>query len=354
MHRRRNSMKYTRLGESGLFVSRLSLGAMTFLKKDNEMASAMSATGHKLADKLVGVALDSGINLFDTSNSYGMGESESILGRALGRRRKDNLIATKLSRPLSQSVNAIGVSRLSVMREVEDSLRRLNTDYIDLYQVHVYDEETPMEETLRAMDDLVRQGKVRYLGVSNFTGWQIAHADGLARQLGTERFCSLQAYYSLVGRDIEKEMLPATRICGMGTIVWSPLAAGFLTGKYTRDGQGRGRLERFPFPPIDQVRGFKVLDALAVMAKEKGVEVAPIALAWLLQKPGVSTLLIGATSERQLRSNLEATEVMLSTEEMTTLDEVSATPLDYPYWIPKLERGKDFLENLKTNVLKAD
>ena len=347
-------MRYTRLGESGLFISRLSLGAMTFLKKDNEMASVMSATGHKLADRLVGMAVDSGINLFDTSNSYGMGESESILGRALGTKRKDNLIATKLSRPMSQSTNAMGVSRLSVMREVEDSLRRLNTDYIDLYQIHVYDEETPMEETLRAMDDLVRQGKVRYLGVSNFTGWQIAHADGLARQLGTQRFCSLQAYYSLVGRDIEKEMLPATRICGMGTIIWSPLAAGFLTGKYKRDGQGRGRLDNFGFPPIDREQGFDILDALAVMARDKGVEVAHIAIAWLLHKPGVSTVLFGATSERQLRSNLEAAEVTLSSEEMTTLDEISATPLDYPYWIPKLERGKDFLENLKTNILKDD
>lgn len=347
-------MRYTRLGESGLFVSRLSLGAMTFLKKDNEMAGVMSATGRKLADRLVGMAVDSGINLFDTSNSYGMGESESILGRALGTRRKDNLIATKLSRPMSQSTNAMGVSRLSVMREVEDSLRRLNTDYIDLYQIHVYDEETPMEETLRAMDDLVRQGKVRYLGVSNFTGWQIAHADGLARQLGTQRFCSLQAYYSLVGRDIEKEMLPATRICGMGTIIWSPLAAGFLTGKYKRDGQGRGRLDKFGFPPIDREQGFDILDALAVMAREKGVEIAHIAIAWLLQKPGVSTVLFGATSERQMRSNLEAADVTLSSEEMTTLDEISATPLDYPYWIPKLERGKDFLENLKTRVLKDD
>ena len=347
-------MKYTRLGESGLFVSRLSLGAMTFLKKDNEVAGVVSATGRKLADRLVGMAVDSGVNLFDTSNSYGMGESESILGAALGNKRKDSLIATKVSRPMSQSANAMGVSRLAVMREVENSLRRLGTDYIDIYQVHVYDDETPMEETLRAMDDLVRQGKVRYIGVSNFTGWQIAHADGLARRLGTERFCSLQAYYSLVGRDFEKEMLPATRICGMGTIVWSPLASGFLTGKYTRDGQGRGRLDKFGFPPIDRERGFDILDTLTVMAREKSVEVAHIALAWLLQKPGVSTVLIGATNERQLRSNLKAAAVTLSEEEMTRLDEISETPLDYPYWIPKLERGKDFLENLKATVLKDD
>ena len=159
---------------------------------------------------------------------------------------------------------------------------------------------------------------------------------------------------AFVGRDIEKEMLPATRICGMGTIIWSPLAAGFLTGKYKRDGQGRGRLDKFGFPPIDREQGFDILDALAVMARDKGVEVAHIAIAWLLHKPGVSTVLFGATSERQMRSNLEAADVTLSSEEMTALDEISATPLDYPYWIPKLERGKDFLENLKTNVLKDD
>ena len=348
------SMTYTRLGESGLFVSRISLGAMTFLKKDNQVAGVMSATGQKLADRLVGLAIDGGVNLFDTSNSYGMGESESILGRALGNKRKDNLIATKLSRPMNQSVNAMGVSRLAVMREVEHSLKRLNTDYIDLYQIHVYDYETPMEETLRAMDDLVHQGKVRYLGVSNFTGWQIAHADGLARQLGTERFCSLQAYYSLVGRDIEKEMLPAVRISQMGTIIWSPLAAGFLTGKYTRDGQGRGRLDHIGFPPIDEKRGFDILDELNRIAKEKGAGVAHIALAWVLQKPGVSTVLVGATNEQQLRTNLEAVEVTLTEEEMMSLDEISATPLDYPYWIPNLERGKDFLQNLKEKVLKDD
>jgi len=300
----------------------------------------------------VGRSLDAGVNLFDTSNSYGMGESEQMLGKALSSRRVDNLIATKVSRPMNESVNGLGVSRVALMREAENSLRRLNTDYIDLYQIHVFDEFTPMEETLRALDDLVRHGKVRYLGVSNFTGWQIAQADGLATQLGTERFCALQGYYSLVGREIETEILPAVAACGMGTLVWSPLAGGFLTGKYTRDGAGNGRLDRMPFPPIDRDKGFDVLDVMIDIAAEKQVRVAQLALAWLLHKPTVSSVIIGANSADKLDTNLGAIDVDLTADEMQRLDAVSALPVTYPHWIPKQDRGVDFRAHIKNKVAK--
>lgn len=241
-------MKYKSLGKTGLYVSELTLGTMTFDEEGGSYAPLMGYTGQELATRMVNLALDAGINTFDTANIYASGVSETILGKALGSKRKDVVIATKLYNVMTHGPNDLGTSRLAIMREVEASLKRLGTDYIDLYQLHNFDQTTPLEETLRAMDDLVRQGKVRYIGHSNFNGWQTAKADGLTKQLGTERFCSSQVYYSLVGREVEREILPACMDLGLGTLIWSPLAAGFLSGKYSLDNDAEGRWGKRSFP----------------------------------------------------------------------------------------------------------
>ncbi|MCB0225400.1 MAG: aldo/keto reductase, partial [Anaerolineae bacterium] len=202
-------MKYQALGNTGLYVSQLTLGTMTFAETEGPYTQMLGGTGQQLATKMVDLSIEAGINLFDTANIYALGESEVMLGKALGSRRKNVLIATKVYNPFGTLPNAMGTSRLAIMREVEESLRRLGTDWIDLYQVHSFDHTTPLEETMRALEALVQQGKVRYIGLSNFAAWQIAKADGIARQLGTERFCSVQAYYSLVGRELEREIIPA-------------------------------------------------------------------------------------------------------------------------------------------------
>lgn len=343
-------MKYLALGNTGLYVSQLTLGTMTFDRKDGSFGKVMGGTGQDLATRMVDLAIEAGINLFDTANIYGTGESEVILGKALGDRRKDVLIATKYFNPMSTQPNALGTGRLSAMREVEDSLRRLNTDWIDLYQVHNFDVTTPLEETLRALDTLVQQGKVRYIGLSNFAAWQIAKADGIARQLGTERFCSVQAYYSLVGRELEREIVPAALDLGLGILVWSPLAGGFLTGKYTRE-TSDGRRTKFKFPPIDEERGFDIVNTLGEIADRHQASIPQIALAWLLHKPGVTSIIVGARKEEQLIDNLKSVDIALSAEEMTCLDEVSQLAPEYPHWIPPMQRSQDLesgFEDLKT------
>lgn len=334
-------MKYLPLGNTGLYVSQLTLGTMTFDKKEGPMGQILGATGQELATKMVDLSIEAGVNLFDTANIYAFGESEVMLGKALGSRRKDVLIATKVYNPLSKQPNAMGTSRLAIIREVEDSLQRLGTDWIDLYQVHSFDETTPLAETLRALDAVVKQGKVRYIGLSNFAAWQIAKADGLARQLGTERFCSVQAYYSLVGRELEREIIPASIDLGLGILVWSPLAAGFLTGKYTRETDGDGRRKNFDFPPVNKERGYVIVDTLQEVANNHDTSVPQIALAWLLHKKGVTSVIVGARNEEQLVDNLRAVGIALSAEEMTNLDEVSQLAPEYPHWIPPMQRGED-------------
>ncbi|KAF0675959.1 aldo/keto reductase [Profundibacterium mesophilum] len=332
-------MKYRQLGQSGLYVSELTLGTMTFDNEGGSYAGIMGATGQELATRMVDLSIEAGINIFDTANVYSSGVSEEMLGRALGARRKDMLIATKLASTLSTGPNDLGSSRLAIMREVEASLKRLGTDYIDLYQVHTFDYTTPLEETLRALDDLVRQGKVRYIGLSNFAGWQIAKADGLARQLGCERFVSAQSYYSLVGRELEREILPAVRDLGLGTFIYSPLASGFLSGKYARDGEAAGRRSGFDFPPVDKDQGFGILDVLAGIAEAKNASVAQVALAWLLHKPGVTSVIVGARKQEQLVDNLGAADIALGDEEMARLDAVSALRPEYPGYLPRMRRG---------------
>jgi len=332
-------MKYNKLGNTGLYVSELTLGTMTFDKDGGSYSGIMGATGQDLATRMVDRAIEAGINIFDTANVYGSGVSEEMLGKALGVRRKDVLIATKLGSTLTSGPNDLGASRLAVMREAEGSLKRLGTDCIDLYQIHTFDHTTPLEETLRALDDLVRQGKVRYIGLSNFAGWQIAKANGLARQMGTERFCSAQSYYSLVARELEREIIPAVLDLGLGILVCSPLSAGFLSGKYTREAQASGRRATFDYPPVDKDQGFDIIDVLARIAEAKNASVAQIALAWLLHKPGVTSVIVGARKEEQLVDNLGAADIVLSDEEMAALDTVSALRPEYPGYLPQMQRG---------------
>lgn len=334
-------MDYLPLGNTGLYVSRLCFGAMTFAEPDQTFMSWLGNEGQDAADQMVNTALDAGVNFFDTANMYAAGASERMLGKALGKKRHHAVIATKLYNAMRRGINAQGTSRLSVMREVEDSLERLGTDYIDLYQVHSWDETTPIEETLRALDDCVRQGKVRYIGLSNFAAWQIAHADGVARQLGTERFCSVQAYYSLVGRELEREILPATQHLGLGTMIYSPLAAGFLSGKYTGTDDAEGRRAAYQFPPVDLEQGDRIVEVLRAIGEARGVSPSQIALAWVLHRPGVTSVIIGARKQSQLDDNLAAADLELSADELRRLNDVSALKVEYPAFVPVLPRGQD-------------
>ncbi len=343
-------MKYNSLGNTGLYVSELTLGTMTFDKEGGSNTGVIGTTGQELATKMVNLSLDAGINIFDTANVYSSGESEIMLGKALGDKRKDVLIATKLYNALTSGPNDLGSSRLAIMREVEASLKRLGTDYIDLYQVHQFDTTTPLEETLKALDDLVRQGKVRYIGLSNFSAGQIAKADGLAKLLGTEKFCSVQAYYSLVGRELEREIIPISLDLGLGTLIWSPLAGGFLSGKITRTSEATGRRVNFNFPPVEKEQGFNVVDKLMEIAESKNASVAQIALAWLLHKQGVTSVIVGARKEEQLIDNLGAADIVLSDDEMKLLDDASVLKPEYPQYLQPLQRGETIfgkVEDLK-------
>ena len=340
-------MQYLPLGNTGLYVSRICLGAMTFNEPGSLHGSIIGATGQELADRMVGACFDAGVNFFDTANIYGNGVSEQMLGKALGDRRGDAVVATKLNFTQSEGINALGTSRLSVMREIEGSLQRLGTDWIDLYQVHGFDITTPLEETLRALDDCVRQGKVRYIGLSNFAAWQIAKADGLAQRMGTERFCSAQVYYSLVGRELEREIMPAVLDHGLGTMIFSPLAGGFLSGKYTGDGDGKGRREKHASPPVDLEKGDRIVEELIEVAAAHGNSPAQVALAWLLHKEGVTSLVVGATKMEQLEDNIAAVGVQLSADEMQRLDEVSALKPEYPAYQPTPQRGANFMAAVK-------
>ena len=334
-------MQYLPLGNTGLYVSRICLGTMTFAEPDNPMAQMIGGTGQDVADRMVAAALEAGVNFFDTANMYGFGESETILGRALQGRRQDSIIATKVYFPEGTGINDMGTSRLAIMREVERSLTRLGTDWIDLYQVHSFDDTTPLEETLRALDDCVRQGKVRYIGLSNFAAWQIAKADGLARNLGTERFCSVQAYYSLAGRELEREILPAVRDLGLGVMVWSPLAGGYLSGKFTGGEGGEGRRLNFDFPPLDRARGDAIVGVLREVGGAHDASPARVALAWLLHREGVTSVIVGARKQEQLVDNLAAADLQLSPDELQALDDVSRLAPEYPGWFAPAQRGQD-------------
>jgi aryl-alcohol dehydrogenase-like predicted oxidoreductase len=324
-------MLYTRFGNTGLVVSRLAFGAMTFGSGNLPTVYKVDDKG---ADSLVGRALDAGINFFDTADGYANGQSETMLGKLLGARRKDVVLSTKVGMRTGDALGDTGLSSRHVTTSCEASLRRLGTDYVDLYIVHRIDPMTPLEETLRALDDLVRRGLVRYVGFSNWPAWQAAKAVGLQREHGWAQFVGAQMYYSLVGRDIEHEVLPFAADAGVGTMIWGPLAGGFLSGKYTRENLKAedNRLSGFDFLPFDKEHGFRLVDSMQQVAGAHEATVAQVAIAWLLAKPAVSTVILGVTKPSQLDDNLGATAVWLSEAELHTLDEVSPHADYYPSW----------------------
>lgn len=329
-------MRYTTLGRTGLFVSELCLGTMTFGGRDG-VWKQMGGLDQGQADRLVGRALDAGINLIDTADVYGEGRSEEITGQALRNlkvRREDVVVATKAYGTMGTSQNSGGASRIHLLEAVKASLKRLQLDHIDLYQIHGFDPATPIAETMRALDTLVQHGHVRYVGVSNWAAWQIVKALGIAEREGLAPLASLQAYYTLAGRDLEREIVPMIRSEGVGLLVWSPLAGGLLSGKYSRDEAAtEGRRAAFEFPPVARDRAFACIDAMAPIAERRGVSVAQIALAWLLHRKAVSSVIIGAKTMDQLDDNIAATQVDLTVEELDILDAVSALPPEYPGWM---------------------
>ena len=332
-------MKYTLLGNTGLKVSELCLGTMTFGGKG--YFKVIGSLGQDPIDAITKRSIDAGINFIDTANVYSEGLSETLTGqsiRNLGLHRDDLVIATKVRGVMGQGPNDSGLTRKHIMQQAEASLRRLNIDYIDLYQIHSYDPLTPLEETLAALDDLVRSGKVRYIGASNMAAWQLMKALGYSACHRLAKFVSLQAYYTIAGRDLERELIPLLTDQKVGLMVWSPLAGGLLSGKYTRNEEQKadGRRANFDFPPVNRDRAYNIIDVLQPMAKAKGASVAQLALAWLLHQPAVTTVIIGANNQDQLEDNLKSTGVQFTADELKQLDEVSRIPVEYPGWM--LER----------------
>jgi aryl-alcohol dehydrogenase-like predicted oxidoreductase len=328
-------MRYARLGDTGLVVSRLAFGAMTFGEAagDSPFASIYKVD-QAGADALVGRALDAGVTFFNTADAYAEGRSEEMLGRALGARRRDVVIATKVGNRMGAALHRQGLSRGHVIGACEDSLRRLGTDYVDVYLAHRLDPYTPVEETLEALDALVRAGKARYVGFSNWPAWLAGRSIGLQEGRGWARFRAAEMYYSLVGRDLEHEVVPLARDAGVGLMVWSPLAGGFLSGKYTRQDPtgGGGRLTGFDFLPFDRERGYDLVERLRAMADARGATVAQLALAWLLAQPHVASVLVGASRPAQLDDNLKAVDVAFTPDELAELDRLTAPAPVYPGW----------------------
>lgn len=335
-------MKYAQLGSTGVFVSRIALGAMTFGGRTTPPFDLIGGLDLAETDKLVGVALDNGVNLIDTADIYADGESEDLIGQVLGKRRRDVVLATKMTGRMGTGPNDVGQSRLHILQSLEDSLRRLRTDHIDLYQIHAFDPLTPFEESLSALDSAVQQGKIRYIGASNLAAWQLMKALGVADRRGLSRFVSLQSYYSLVGRDLEREIVPLVQDQNVGLLVWSPLAGGLLSGKFDRTGttDADSRRAKADFPLVDKERAYDAIDVLRVVAARHDVGVARIALAWVLAQPGVTSAIVGARRESQLTDNLGALDVELTAQDLSELDAVSALPLEYPGWMQAAGYGR--------------
>ena len=330
-------MRTKPLGRTGLLVSEICLGTMTFGGRGG-IWTHIGDADQSAADRIVAKAADAGVNFVDTANVYSDGLSEEITGRAIansGRPRSDFVLATKVHGITGKGPNDRGSSRGHIMDAVKASLKRLGTDYIDLYQIHGQDLLAPVEETVRALDDLVRQGHVRYVCCSNWAAWKIMQALGLADSRGWARFASLQAFYTIASRDLERGIAPLLLDQGVGLMVWSPLAGGLLAGKYDRDGKGPEGARRvsFDFPPVDKDRAFACIDAMRPMAEARGVSVARIAIAWLLHRPFVTSVIIGARDVEQLDDNIAATTIALAPDELETLDAVSALPPEYPGWM---------------------
>jgi len=326
-------MKYRELADTGVFVSELCLGAMTFGGRGGmwEVIAGLDQSG---VDAIVHRSLDAGINFIDTANVYAAGESETLLGKALAGHRHEVVLATKVRGRMGKGANEVGLSRLHIMDAVEASLKRLATDYIDLYQVHRFDAHANLEDTLRALDDLVRSGKVRYIGCSNYAAWQIMKAQAISREQHLERFRCTQSYYSLAGRELEREIIPLIKDQNLGLLVWSPLAGGFLSGKFTRNsGDDAARRASFDFPPVNKEKAFDIIDVLKSIADARDVSAAQVAIAWLLAQPVTTSVIIGARKISQLDDNLKSVEIALTPDELKALDDVSRLAPEYPAWM---------------------
>ena len=334
-------MRHSKFGRTGLFVSELCLGTMTF-GGGGGIWGQIGDLQQAEAERLIGRSLDAGINFIDTADVYAEGRSEVITGQALRNLqvpRENVVVATKVfGETGTKGVNSRGMSRHHIMDGVKASLKRLQLDHIDLYQIHGFDPATPIEETMRALDNLVQHGHVRYVGVSNWAAWQIMKALGISERLGLARFESLQAYYTIAGRDLERELVPLLKSESVGLMVWSPLAGGLLSGKYGREIEAEtgSRRTTFDFPPVNVERAYDCIDAMRGIAQAKDVSVAQVALAWLLHQTAVTSVIIGAKRVEQLDDNIKATTIALSGEELAVLDKVSALPAEYPGWM--LER----------------
>ena len=326
-------MQYATLGDTGLIVSRLAFGAATFTQGNKDMGT-FAKVGEALADELVGMALDRGVTFFDTADSYANGESEILLGRALRQRREEVVLATKVGFRTGAPLVRNGLSRRHILWSVEQSLARLGTDWIDVYIVHREDPLTSLEETVAALDEVVRAGKVRYIGFSNWSAWKVAAALEIQRANGLARFTHGQVYYSLVGRDVERDFVALQRRYGIGLTVWSPLAGGFLSGKYTPENlkDPDYRYSGFDVLPFDKTHGFRVVEILRGIAARHQASVPQVALAWLLAKPSVTSVILGASKLRQLADNLGTLEVTLAREEVAELDAATAVGTVYPNW----------------------
>ena len=336
-------MQYTTLGNTGLVVSRLSFGAMTFTGGNRDLASVYKV-GARLADELIGQSLDAGVNFFDTADAYAGGESETLLGAALKSRRDQVVIASKVGLRTGQPLTQSGLSRRHILWSIDQSLKRLGTDYLDLYIAHREDPFTPLEESLDALDSLVRSGKVRYLGFSNWSAWKAAAAMELQKTHSLAPFTHGQMHYSLLSRDVERDVVPMMRRYGLGMTVWSPLSSGFLTGKYTREtlSNPENRFSGFDLLPFDKEKGFELVERLKTLAAKRGASVAQLAIAWLLARPSVTSIILGATKAHQLEDNLAAADVQLTTAEIGELDAVTGLPACYPNW---------FIDNFKDSVV---
>ena len=327
-------MQYTNFGNTGLVVSRLAFGAMT-LGEGILIGELENNIDQKMADQMVGMCLDAGINFFDTADMYTTGQSEIMLGKALKSRRDDVIITTKCGFRSGDAITASGLSYRYILQAVEASLKRLDTDYIDLFLVHIPDPFTPLEETARALDDVVAKGWVRYVGCSNYPAWKAQKMLAVQDREGWARWIGAQMYYSLLGRDLENDVVPFLEDNGLGLMVWSPLASGFLSGKYTRENPvpPDARRAKFDFPPIDVEKGYAVVAKLKELGQKYEASAAQMALAWLLTRPFVSSVIIGATNIHQLEDNLGAARINMSTEDAQALDDITAPPVPYPAWM---------------------
>jgi aryl-alcohol dehydrogenase-like predicted oxidoreductase len=333
-------MKYRKLGNTGLIVSEVALGTMQFGGKMN-----MGNLGQEETTRMVRLALDRGVNFVDTADVYSLGESETLLGNTLKGIREEIVLATKVRLPMAENFNHSGATRVNIMREVEASLRRLQTDYIDLYQIHGWDSITPLEETVRTLNDLVRQGKVRYIGLSNLMSWQAATAVMLQTHLSLEKYATAQMYYSLLGRELEYEFQSFAEYHNIGILVWSPLAGGFLSGKYSRNNPapaGTRFAEAGQFVPFDKEKGYNIVDTLKEVAQQHAVSPARVSLAWLLTRPAVSSVIVAARKTEQLEDNIAAVDLRLSPEDLRLLDKVSDPGVPYPKWmVLQLDTAED-------------